>query len=57
MSDVYMVKKNPSNGDLMVYDFEFFRERGGTTEPWGKQWISIYAKSAEEARLKALQYL
>ena len=38
---------------VYVKEGNFFREQGGHTEPWGDNWIPIFADSLNDARLQA----
>lgn len=38
---------------VYVKEGSFFREQGGLTAEWGKNWIGIDATSLNDARLKA----
>jgi hypothetical protein len=55
--ECYMVARNPSGGDYLVMDYSSFVRQGGNDQSWGKCWVTIYARSASEARAKAYQYL
>lgn len=35
---------------VFVKEADFFREQGGLTKRWGKNWKKIFAKSIEDAR-------
>lgn len=37
---------------VYVKDEAFFIKQGGRTEPWGKSWVKIRARSIEDARQK-----
>lgn len=38
--------------NVYVKEGNFFRDQGGLTDDWGKNWIPIYATSLNDARLK-----
>lgn len=47
--DVYMVLVGPS-GSVFVKTLEYFRNQGGFSQKWGKNWSPIVATGIEDAR-------
>lgn len=41
---------------VYVKEGQFFRDQGGLTESWGKDWIPVNASSIGDARRKAASY-
>lgn len=46
----YFILLRESGISTMVKVGSFFRQQGGDTEDWGKNWISVQADSIEHAR-------